>query len=114
MKNKKFGLQIREAAKVNKSIWLPPGQRTYRSWPLCLTCRKEVEAVELKNVNSVSAEIWARCHGAEDYYRVDFPCHIEGDVFGDDRANWAIKRAMHDFCPFNPCHEDKGFIIVGK
>jgi len=109
MKTKQFSDQIRECAKLNRDIILPTGQRTYRTWPLCLTCFKEVDACELKNVNDISCEILAKCsHGTdkvyEDYYKVLFPFRCDGDPLEDERANWAIKRAMHDFCPFNPSH----------
>jgi hypothetical protein len=105
--------QLRKSAQVNRDIVLPSGQRTYRSWPLCLTCFKEVDSAELVNVNSVSCEILAKCTHKdtspnarvyEDYYRVKFPTRCDGDPLADERNNWAIKRAMHDFCPFNPEH----------
>ena len=101
MRSRGFIEQVRQAADVNR-IWLPPGSRTSRNWPLCLTCGREVEAAELKNVNQISCEIWARCHGQEDHYTVKFPFRIEGDPLEDERANWAIGRAMGDFTPFDP------------
>lgn len=107
MKTKGFIEQVRQAAKLNRELVLPEGYRTQRSWPLCLTCGREVSAVELKNVNSTSVEIWARCHGKEDYYKVVFPYRVDGDPLEDERANWAIKRALHDFCPFNPADVPK-------
>lgn len=110
MKTKKLGDQIRQSAHVNRSIILPEGQRTYRTWPLCLTCFKEVEECSLQNVNDVSCEILAKCsHGGdkvhEDFYKVIFGFRAEGDPLTDPRANWAIKRAMHDFSPFEPTHQ---------
>lgn len=121
MREKKFIDQVQEAAHENR-IWMPPTDggiedlrhlRTSRNWPLCLTCGREVEAVDLKNVNATSFEVWASCSHKghknppdEDYYRVVFPFRIEGDVMADERANTFLKRAMHDFCPFPRSHQE--------
>lgn len=116
MREKGFIEQVRQSARENK-LWTPDGDitnmRTQRSWPLCLTCGREVEAAELKNVSQVSCEIWARCShrgtkepAAEDWYKVRFPFRIDGDPLEDERANISIKRAMHDFCPFPRSHEE--------
>jgi hypothetical protein len=101
LKTYHFMDMVRKAAQVNRYI-IVPGERTQRNWPLCLTCGREVEASELKNVNATSIEVWARCHGQEDFCRILFPFRIEGDPLEDERANWAIKRAMADFSPFDP------------
>lgn len=106
MKTVKFADLIREAAhtqrKADEELWFPEGTRTMRTWPVCLTCRTEVEAAELKNFCMTSVEIWARCHGKEDFYKVFFPFRIDGDPIEDERANWAIKRALHDGVFFDP------------
>lgn len=99
MKQKRFEDQIRESAALHKGAVIL-GQRTNRSWPVCGTCRYEVEAVELKDMTATSCELWARCHGKEDHCKVRFPFRIEGDPLEDERANWAIKRAMADYTPF--------------
>lgn len=121
MREVKFLEQVRESNKVNE-LWMPKltgslddfrEMRTSRNWPLCLTCGREVEAVDLKNVNASSMEIWASCSHRgekvppdEDYYRVVFPFRIDGDVLEDERANSFLKRAMHDFCPFPRSHRE--------
>ena len=104
MRTVKFADLIREAAKVNREadVWVPEGARTMRSWPLCMTCRKEVDAAELKNFTMTSVEVWAKCHNQEDFYKVFFPFRIDGDPMEDERANWAIKRALHDGIFFDP------------
>jgi hypothetical protein len=106
MKNKKLFEQIRQSAahhrKIDAGQAVIIGHRTSRKWPLCLTCGKEVDAVEMRDVSNNGAELWAQCHGKEDFYKVRFPFRIDGDVMEDERANWYVQRAMHDFCPFNP------------
>jgi hypothetical protein len=101
--------QIQKAAKQNRGDIVVPGTpRAKRNWPICLTCGRDVEAVELKNANSKSAEIWARCHGQEDYYKVTWDVPIRDsskDPLDDPNVGWAIKRAMGDFSPFPPEHQ---------
>lgn len=100
--------QIVRAAKVNRDLVMPDGQRTTRNWPLCLTCGREVDAAEIKNVSSKGCEILARCHGKEDYYRVTWnvpQSDVSKNILDDVNVGWAVKRALHDFCPFPPEHQ---------
>lgn len=117
MKSISFLDQIRK--KAHQKLIITPtdeinGPTTNSNWPRCLTCFQEVEAVHLGNVTATGCEIVAKCthlkepddasHVFEDHYKVRFPFRIEGDPLEDDRAGWAIKRAMADFCPFEPAH----------
>ena len=107
MKTKGYVESVREASRASKIII--PGQehRITSNWPLCLTCRADVEASELKDVSRTGATIWARCHGKEDYYRVMFPFPVEGDPLEDERSNVVINRAMHDGVFFDPTKTDE-------
>ncbi len=103
MKSITLAEQLRKAAKVNRELVLPSGQRTNRTWPLCMQCLREVDSTELMNVNSKGCEIKAGCHGKEDYYKVTWELSVADsskDVLDDVNVGWAIKRAMADFCPF--------------
>lgn len=110
-----LGEQIVQAARVNRGIVLPSGQRTTRKWPICLTCLGEVDAVEMRNINTKSVEIVAKCsHKSseenpkmfEDSIKVLFPVRLEGDPFRNERNNWQFQRALHDFCPFRVDHAE--------
>lgn len=107
MKHHRFLDQVQQSAAANRGLFLPDGSRTQRNWPLCLTCLKDVEAAEAKDWNQESVEVWARCHGAEDFFRVVFPFRIEGDPMEDERANFALRRAMADACLFDPTKPSK-------
>ena len=63
--------------------------------------------MELKNANNWSVELWARCHGQEDFYTVKFPFRIEGDPLQDERANDNIRIALNAFTPFDPTQPAK-------
>lgn len=104
-RNQRFIDASRKRAQLNRKLLVPDATRD--NWPVCLTCGQPVDATELKNVNAFSCELWAKHHGAEDWHRVDFPFRIEGDPLEDDRANWAIQRAMKDACFFDPAQPAK-------
>lgn len=99
MRQKKLIEQVREKAWDNRNgIFIPrvEGDINNSGWPRCQTCRRDVEAVELKNQNSFGVELWARCHGKEDYYKVVYPYRIEDDDMVADQ----IRIAMNAFAPF--------------
>jgi hypothetical protein len=106
---------IRKAAKANRRIF-EPHQRTQRNWPLCLTCGKDVDAAELKSVNNRSCEIVAHCHGKEDSIKVTWHVPVASvgqDILEDVNVGWAIRRAMNDFCAFDPHgHSENSLIIL--
>lgn len=99
MKTEKLITKIRQSADYERNF---TGLRTNRKWPLCMTCGREVDAVELKNVNGHSIEIWATHHGKEDFYRIEFPFRIEGDPLEDQHANDLIQHAMNSAVMFDP------------
>lgn len=104
MRTIKFLDHARQRAQLNRGV-LSPHVRA--NWPICMTCGREVDAVDLKNINRTSVEIWARHHGAEDFYRVEFPFPLDGDPLDDDRNNWALQRAMKDGSFFDPTRPAK-------
>ncbi len=80
MGNRKLVENIRQTAWENRSGLLVPRVEgdVRTNFPQCRTCGREVEAVELKNWNRHSVELWARCHGKEDWYKIEFPFDIGG------------------------------------
>lgn len=120
MKTKDFIREVQESAQVERDskLWLKPGQRTTRKWPLCRTCGHEVDSVELKNVDAFNVELRATCYHDpqdmnpdakehEDFFRMKFPFRIDVNNFDrstedGERAYLAIKYAMDAFSPFDP------------
>jgi hypothetical protein len=106
MKKQSLEETIKRGARARHGL-IVPGQATKRNWPLCMTCGRDVEATELKNINSKSCEIWARCHGAEDYIRIEWDVPVRDvsvDPMEDKNNGWAVRRAMGDWVPFDPHH----------
>lgn len=83
------------------------GGPTGGNWPVCQTCGRTVDAAELKHEGTNSIEIWARCHGNEDFCRVEFPFKLDGSIEADGKTSWAIKRVMGDWMPFPTEHHEK-------
>lgn len=108
MKKVSLADQLRVAAKANREIVLPDGARTNRSWPLCMQCLREVDAVNLEDISSKGCEIRAKCHDKEEAYRVTWELSVADTsvpILDDVNVGWAIKRAMADFSPFMPEHQ---------
>jgi len=72
-----------------------------RAWPVCQTCRRDVEAFEFKNWNAEGVELWARCHGKEDWYTIKYPYRITEGVEGPV-INEHTRMAIRAFRPFEP------------
>ena len=104
--SKKLLDAIRQKSWDNKNgIYAPTVEGDHRTnWPVCMTCHRDVDAVELKNRNNKGVELWAKCHGAEDWYSIKFPYDIpENDGSSEDKVvNDHVKMAMRAFSPFNP------------
>lgn len=100
MKQFEFFEVIRRA-RLEKQFHVSP---TARNWPLCLTCGREVESVNLEHESDKHVEIKVRCHGAEDSARINFPFKLNGSVQADGQKQWAIIRILKDWCPFDPTH----------
>ena len=100
MRDKKLIEQVREKAWENRGgLYVPRTQGDHRTnWPVCQTCGRDVEAVDMKDQNSFGVVLWARCHGKEDYYKVTFPYRLEDD----DQIHDQIQVAMRAFRPFVP------------
>jgi hypothetical protein len=102
--------QIQKSAGLERQgdLYLPPGARTYRSWPLCMTCMKEVEAAEITDVTNWEVKLKARCHGKTQGISIRFPYRIESnDVLEDEMANECLKMALKSATMFDPTVPEK-------
>ena len=100
MKDRKLIEEVRKRAFENRNgLYVPRTEGDVKqNWPVCQTCRRDVESVELKEQNSFGVVIWARCHGKEDYYKVVYPYRI--DESDEEQLQAQIRTAMNAFLPF--------------
>ena len=96
--------QIRQKAWDNHNgLFRPRVEGDVRSnFPLCQTCRREVEAAEMVDLNRYSVTLRARCHGKEDTVKVDFPFAIGGYDPESEVVDDNIRVAMRSWRPFDP------------
>ncbi len=85
--SKKLIDQVKQTAWNNHNgLYVPRTEGDHKTaWPICMTCNRDVDAVELKNRNTKGVELWAKCHGAEDWYTITFPYDIP-DSGGEDKV----------------------------
>lgn len=105
MKQKDLLKEVQRTAFDNHNgIFRPRVEGDQRTrFPVCQTCRREVEAVELKDWNHRGVTLWARCHGKEDHYEITFPTwRIEGWDMDDPQVQADIRAATNAFRPFDP------------
>lgn len=104
MKTFKF-LEMVKKARLSYKFAMDNGMGS--AWPVCQLCGRAVEATELKNEGSNSVEVWARCHGKEDFCKVEFPFSLDGSIEADGKLAWAVGRVFKDWMPFDLSHVEK-------
>ncbi len=105
MKEKSLQDIIRESAGINKIPII--GQTTTSSWPRCLLCNQEVDAVRLENINNHGCELVANHHGSEDSVRITWKVPAQSNTnnpLDDPNLGWQVKRAQADTNFFDPRH----------
>ncbi len=95
---------------TNRSLWLPQSAVRNRNWPVCMTCGRDVDAVNIvgDGTNSYDnryVDVMAKCHGAEDVLRVQF----ESAHPTPSDLQHALRVAVF----FDPEHADAGFSAGG-
>jgi hypothetical protein len=87
---------IRQTAYENRNgVFIPRAAGDHRTnWPVCQTCHRDVEAVEMVDFNGKSVTVRAKCHGAEDHYTVELPFRIGGWNLEDETVNDHVRMCM--------------------
>ena len=124
MKQKKLLHEIRKGLHEDR-VWTPGrrGKRTGITWPICLTCGREVYSVNMEDVGPDEVEVRVKCgHGNpnasfEDYAKVKLEWHINPSVKEDPHKddtdpevvnyNKAIEWALRSVKWFDPSVPEK-------
>lgn len=100
---KKLIPQLRKRAFENrKGIYVPryEGDIKRASWPVCLTCKRDVESVNVEDVSKNIVTIRATCHGKEAVIRLEFPYQI---LKRTDSETWPhVMNAINSSTFFDP------------
>lgn len=100
--NKRLIQQVRQRAfEQHNGIYRPRNQGDRKTnWPVCLTCHRDVDSVNVEDVGNHTVTIRATCHGEECTIKMEFPFKI---VQGLDEATWHhVQTAINNATFFDP------------
>jgi len=102
-KNKKLVQQIRQRAfEAHNGIYVPrvEGDVKTNRWPVCLTCKQDVDSVNVEDVGKQVVTIRAKCHNEECTIKLEFPFQI---LSRDDKDTWHhVVTAINNCVFFDP------------
>ncbi len=100
---KKLIPQIRQRAFENRNgVYRPRvfGDRKRVQWPVCMTCRRDVDSVNVEDIHKNIVVIRATCHGKEAVIRMEFPYQI---LKRQDSETWQhVMTAINSATFFDP------------
>jgi len=92
--------QIRKRAFENRSgVYVPRvyGDVKRSHWPVCQTCHRDVDRVNVEDVGQEVVTIRAWCHGKEAVMKLEFPYNIQRR---DDAHTWQHVQNAINTCSF--------------
>lgn len=99
---KKLIQQIRQRALQQRNgVYVPRvyGDRKTH-WPVCMTCHRDVDSVNVEDISTNVVTIRAMCHGKEAVVKMEFPYRI---IRRDDREIWPhVMTAINSSTFFDP------------
>ena len=102
-KQKKLEKAIRERAFENRNgLYVPrvEGDTKKSTWPICGTCHRDVDRVNIEGYTDDSVDIRVWCHGEECTIHMKFPYKMTSK---DDEGAWRqIHTAINNAVWFNP------------
>lgn len=103
LNNKKLIQQIRMRSHENRNgIYVPrvEGDRKRASWPVCMTCHRDVDSVNVEDISKNIVTIRATCHGQEAVVKMEFPYGI---IRRKDKDIWPhVMTAINNSVFFDP------------
>ena len=103
LNKKKFINQVRGRAWSNRNgVFVPrtEGDTRRASWPVCMTCHRDVDSVNVEDISKDVVTIRARCHGEEAVIKMEFPYRILNRH--DDETMHHVRTALNNAVFFDP------------
>lgn len=70
------------------------------NWPVCMTCHRDIDSVNVEHVSNNYVDIRAKCHGQECVIRCEFPYRI---TCVTDEDTWHhVQTAINEALFFDP------------
>lgn len=108
------GTRFRKTGDLAKGFIYAPegyigGAHSKWTFPTCMTCLRDVDAVEVKDVSRTRFEFWAKCHNAEDFASFDIPADVAEAPDVPDAEGYTpkwqfIRQVTKGICFFDPTH----------
>lgn len=102
LNKKKLIPQVRQRAYEQRNgLYLPRhlGDRK-TTWPVCMTCHRDVDSVNVEDISTNIVTIRAWCHGKEAIIKMEFPYRI---IRRDDAEVWPhVMTAINNSTFFDP------------
>ncbi len=91
----------RRAHEFHNGLYVPRTEGDKKTnWPVCLTCKMDVESINVEDVHHNTVDIRAKCHGQECTIRLEFPFRI---TRREDEETWHhIQTAINNASFFEP------------
>lgn len=103
IQNKKLIQQIRQRSYQNRNgLYVPrtAGDIKNAAWPVCMTCHRDVDSVNVEDIHKNVVVLRAECHGAEAVVKLEFPYGI---IRRDDKEIWPhVQTAINNSTFFDP------------
>ncbi len=99
---KKLIQQVRQRAfEQHNGIFRPRVAGDIKTtWPVCMTCKQDVDRVNVEDVGQQVVTIRAWCHGKEAVLKIEFPFNIQRR---DDDETWRhVQTAINASTFFDP------------
>ncbi len=102
LNRKKLIPQVRQRAhEMRNGVYRPRVEGDKKThWPVCLTCRQDVESVNVEDIGKETVTIRATCHGEESVIKMTFPYQI---LQRKDSETWEhVRTAINNSVFFDP------------
>jgi hypothetical protein len=103
IQKKKLIPQVRQRARENRNgIYVPrhEGDIKRASWPVCMTCHRDVDSVNVEDIHTNVVVVRATCHGQEAVVKMEFPYGI---IRRHDKDTWPhVMTAINNSTFFDP------------
>jgi len=99
-KRSKLAQQIRQRAYENRNgVYVPrvAGDSKRANWPVCMTCHRDVDSMNVEDIGTNTVTIRANCHGKEAVMKLEFPYSI---IRRKDEDTWEHVRTAISSCTF--------------
>ncbi len=91
----------KRAFEQHNGVYVPKVEGDRKTnWPVCLTCHRDVDSVNVESVGHHTVDIRATCHGEESVIKIEFPFRITNIT--DEDTWYHVQTAINTAIFFDP------------